>query len=108
MRNDIFSADGGSQVNFIGTEFFLDGAEVEGLIVGEPFTVDHRNVTLSGLLADASPFSFELNSRSSRSPFFSQDATLTLTLVLPEPSGVAQAIAATLLSVGFGRNRAFR
>ena len=102
---DRFDAFDGSQVNLIGTEFFLDGSELEGFIVGEPFTVTDRDMTLSGLLADGSPFSFELNSGFSDShDFFSLGATLTVTSV-PEPSCIVLAIAATLLTGGCLRDR---
>ena len=75
-----FDAFSGSEVNLIGSEFFLDGSELEGLIAGETFTVTDRDVTLSGLLEDGSPFSFDLN-RNRPGDFFSAQATLTVTLI---------------------------
>ena len=94
---DQFGAFDSSYVNLIGNKFVLDGSELEGLIVGEPFTITNRDVTLSGLLADGSPFSFELNSTESDiSDFFSRDATLRVTLV-PEPSCIVLAFIGTLL-----------
>jgi hypothetical protein len=93
-----FEAGDGSQVNLIGTEFFLDGELVADLVVGEPLTLADRDVWLSGHLADGSPFSFELNSeRADDRDYFSPDATLTVTLV-PEPSSIVLAIAAILLT----------
>ena len=51
----------GSNVNLLGSDFALNGTPIEGLVVGEAFPVTDRDVTLSGLLADGSPFSFDLN-----------------------------------------------
>jgi len=93
--NDRFEAFSGSEVNLIGTEFFLDGKSLLGsLAVGESFLLVDRGVglTLSGTLADGSAFDFELNPTedTTASPdldFFAPDATLTLTLsAVPEPS----------------------
>lgn len=78
---DGFSARSGSQINIIGREFFIDGQQLDTLAQGEAFTITDRNVTLSGLLANGEPFSFQLNSAFSPSDgFFSQGATLTVTL----------------------------
>ena len=74
------AASGGSQVNLIGREFFVDGQELDTLVPGEAFTVTDRNVTLTGLLADGQPFSFALNTSFSASGFASSSATLTVTL----------------------------
>lgn len=52
-----------TQTNIFGAEFFLDGVDITStLTVGERFRVHDRGVTLSGVLADGSPFSFDLNS----------------------------------------------
>jgi len=56
-----FNAIDESKVHFFGTDFLTDGNEIEGLIAGQPFAVTERDVTLSGIFADGSPFSFELN-----------------------------------------------
>ena len=58
----------------------------DSLTIGDAFTIVNRNVTLSGLLADGSPFSFDLltGNRFSRE-YFDPDATLTVTLVPPAP-----------------------
>ncbi len=48
--------------NIFGSQFVLDGADITSTLnVGEPFRVTSRNVTLAGLLADGTPFSFDLN-----------------------------------------------
>ncbi|MEM9351497.1 MAG: hypothetical protein AAGA92_00645, partial [Planctomycetota bacterium] len=81
---DDFDAFPDSEVNLFGTEFFLDGVLLDSLVLGEEFTITDRDVDLTGVLADGSAFSFELN------PFqvigvtadsFAPDATLTVTLV---------------------------
>ena len=78
---DGFDAESGSMVNLMGTEFLIDGVPLDSLVAGEAFTINDRDVTLSGLLADGTPFSFELNSTVSfGEDFFAPDATLTVTL----------------------------
>jgi hypothetical protein len=53
---------GGGSLNLRGTAFALDGAELTAdLPLGVPFTIPLRNVTLSGILQDGTPFSFVLN-----------------------------------------------
>ena len=53
---------------------------MDNLQVGQPFVVADRDVTLTGVLADGEPFSFNLTSTFSPNDFFSPDATLTVTL----------------------------
>lgn len=77
----------GNTINLFGKEFSIDGVPLEALEVGEAFTISEFNTTLSGLLADGSPFSFEVNS-------FSRNTMLTVTLVVPEPQSL------TLLTLG--------
>ena len=74
---DTLSASAGSQVNFIGREFFINDQEF--IVSEQAVTITNRGVTLSGLLADGQPFSFPLNTTFSRDGFFSSNATLTLT-----------------------------
>jgi hypothetical protein len=48
--------------NLYGTHFTLGGVDITpSLTVGMPYRVPQREVTLAGLLADSSPFSFDLN-----------------------------------------------
>lgn len=97
-----------SQVNLIGTEFFVDGELVPDLVVGEPATLADRDVTLSGHLADGSPFSFEFNNDwSDADDYFSPDTTLTLTLV-PEPWCMLRTIVAILVTAAGLRKRTVR
>lgn len=89
-----FAAFLSSRVNLFGTSFVLDGVEMTDLVLGEAFTVGVRDVTLSGVLADGSAFSFDLNSSSiSGGDWFEFGATLTVTLV-PTPG------AAGVLAIG--------
>jgi hypothetical protein len=94
IGNQLF-ANAGSTINLIGRSFILDGVDITStLTVEELFAIIDRDVVLEGVLADGSPFSFELNSRfSGNSDNFDTTATLTVTLV-PEPGTVA------LLGVG--------
>jgi hypothetical protein len=73
-------------INLFGTEFNLNGVEIAGLDWGVPFTISQRDVTLSGLLSDGSPFSIDLNSvdpSPAQGDWIHPDATLTVTLALP-------------------------
>jgi hypothetical protein len=71
-------------VNLLGRSFELDGVSLDSLTLHEPFTIEDRNVVLSGVLADGSAFSFDLNSVSPSSPeYFDAMALLTVSLILP-------------------------
>lgn len=87
-------AESGSSFNLFGTEFYLDGEPLEALSPRQPFTITDRRLTLSGLFADGTAFSFDLNPRSQT--IISSNATLTVTLVavVPEPKSML------LLAVG--------
>ena len=78
---DDFDAVSGSKVNLVGTQFVLGGVDITAtLSLYLPFTITSRNVILTGLLADGSPFSFNLKSSDSNSDFFATGATLTVAL----------------------------
>jgi hypothetical protein len=93
-------------LNLYGTEFFLNGVPIAGLVPNEPFTIHDRDVTLSGLLADATPFSFDLNSTFDfDQDFFHAEAVVTVTLTAPTASADGDDIAvpeppATTLLIG--------
>ena len=75
----------GGEFNLHVTEAFIDGAPIDGLLLGEPLTILERGqVLLTGLLADGSEFSFELFpfGRAIGGDFF-EPATVTVTLVSP-------------------------
>ena len=98
-----FTANDGSTVNIFGAEFFLDGEILDELVLDQAFTIFDRgqNLTLSGLLADGTPFDFNLNSSAfSLNDSFVSGSTLTVTLVtaVPEPgSGLTLATISILL-----------
>lgn len=82
---DQLFAEEGSSAHLFGTEFLVDGVDIRDMLEENvPFTLEDRDVTLSGLLADGSPFSFDIQDEA-YFPFihFHSDALLTLTLVLP-------------------------
>jgi len=75
----------GGEVNFFGSEFFLDNQPID-LTLNETLVITDRNVTLTGILQDGSPIETSLNT--SFGGFFSADpdgaaagATVTVTLV---------------------------
>ncbi len=79
-----------SEVNLFGSSFRLDGAEIQGLELGVPFSVTARDVSLTGTWGDGSPFDFELNSTFIfGQDWFAPTALLTVTLVMPnlQPTG---------------------
>lgn len=81
-----FHAYSGSELNLVGTAFALNGTRLNSLDIGAPMLITSRDVTLSGMLADGSSFSFDLNStRATLEDYFSPNATLTITLV---PTGL--------------------
>ena len=79
-----FHARDGSVVNVIGDNFLLDGVPVAGLGLGQVLEIANRDVTLSGVLADGTAFSFDLNSVDNNSDdFFDENATLAVSLDSP-------------------------
>ena len=103
---DNFVADGGATVNFLGTEFFLDGVPVSTTF-NQAVTITARDVELSGVLADGQSFSFDLNQSLvaavlNGEDFFSTGATVTVTVL--EPSSAALATLG-LAMMGFRRRR---
>ena len=64
--------EGSGTVNISGSEFSIDGLDLDTLVLGEAFTVTDRDVTLSGVLADGEQFSFDI---------ISPNQTYTVTLV---------------------------
>lgn len=78
-------------VELTGRQFSIDGVDITpSLLPNVPFTIEQRDVNLSGVLADGSEFSFDLNSNSTGrgSDHVSQFADLTISLI-PEPSAAA-------------------
>ena len=81
---DTFRNDDSGSVNFTGTEFTLDGVPITDLGTTE---INDRNVTLAGVLADGSAFSFELDTtvpallEGGSGDFFSSAGSVSVTLV---------------------------
>ena len=79
----------GRALTIEGTEFYLDGVMID-LEPGVRTVIPDRDVVLSGLLADGTPFDVDLfETREGGRDSISPVATLTLTLVVPEPSTAA-------------------
>ena len=80
-------ASSNSEINLFGTEFSIDGIELDSLVLNETFTLPDRNVTLTGRFADGLGFNFQLNDTvpdfPRREDFFASDSRLTLTRVNP-------------------------
>ena len=83
---DFFAASG-SVVNVFGSDFALDGQMLDDrLTIDEAFIIDDREVILTGLYPDGTPFRFGLNANSFSSYYLNRlsldsGATLTVTLV---------------------------
>ena len=77
------AASAGSNFNIEGSDFAIDGQPLS-LEQDVPTAVLERDVVLTGVLADGSPFSFGLESSIPFfEDFFDVDANLTVTLVEP-------------------------
>ena len=89
-----FNAFFNTNISLFGSDFALDGVLLEdSLVVDQAFVILDRDVVLSGILADGSEFSFDLNQDfvfGSDEDFFSSDATLAVTLIsaVPEPGSL--------------------
>jgi len=83
-----FLAFSGSDIEIRGSNFVLDGEPLDdNLTFGIPFTITNRDVTLSGVFADGSAFSFDLNSVTFApdEDLFEPSATLAVTLISEFP-----------------------
>lgn len=79
-----FRGNANSTVNLIGRRFFVDFVELNNLPLDEASTITDRNVFLTGVLANGTPFSLPLNGNPTDVGFFfSADATVTVTLTNP-------------------------
>jgi hypothetical protein len=103
LFGESFVAEKGATINLFGRSFAIDGMPMTGLIRDVPFTVSMRDVTLSGVLADGSPFSFVLASSAAAVERFDPQATLTLTSTVPESRALLLAAGAAAGMVGLIR-----
>jgi hypothetical protein len=87
------------KLNLFGRRFSLDGVPLNTLVIGEPYVINERNLTLAGILADGSPFSYELGALTTlQANFFDPRAIVTVTLVVPEPTtGITLVLGVVLL-----------
>ncbi len=74
---------GGSKVNLFGSQFVLGGTDITSTLTPNvPFTVTSRNILLTGILADGTPFDFDLRSDDELNrDYFATNAVLTITLI---------------------------
>lgn len=80
-------ADHPGTLNFIGSDFAIDGVPIAGLVPGVPFTVTERGgETLTGTLTDGGSFEFYLNATGSTSLEDVLYTNAILTVTLAEPS----------------------
>lgn len=80
----------GSSFNLFGREFYLDDKPIDSLKPGEPFVIADRFASLTGTLADGSEFGARLDVFGDNFfNLFSRDATVTVTLIVPEPTTAA-------------------
>jgi hypothetical protein len=79
---DVFQTQN-ADINLFGSEFRLNGVEIPGLVVDQPLAIMERSVTLSGLFADGSPFSFDLNTPVTNFDYFGIGSLVTVTRVAP-------------------------
>jgi hypothetical protein len=99
----------GGEIDVFGTSFLLDGVAIEGLLPGEPLTITQRGVSLSGLLADGSPFSIDLNPSDpfpADGDWVHPGATLRVALPLPgdfDGNGIVEGADLKLWQAGFGQ-----
>ncbi|MBA4105004.1 MAG: hypothetical protein C0485_04535 [Pirellula sp.] len=100
-----FVAEKGATINLFGRSFAIDGIPMSSLIRDMPFTVSMRDAMLSGVLTDGSPFSFTLASNGSAAERFDPQATLTVTLAVPEPRTLLITALAVVEMVGVFRSQ---
>ncbi len=94
-RLDLVEVWNDAEFGLFGNSFMIDGTPVDGLQPGEPFEVTQRNVTLSGLYQNGTPFSVVLSSDDR--PDFGIMSVLPggrvfITLEIPEPSTAILAV----------------
>ena len=82
--SNTFEAFDGSAVNFFGSQFFIDGVELDSLQPGQALTITDRDVMLSGVLDSGEQFNYVLHLfRDPDRGFFDIGATVTVTLGSP-------------------------
>jgi hypothetical protein len=86
--------------NVVCQSVLVGGSPISGLVPGTPYLVTLRDTTLSGVLLDGSPFSFDMNTGfMPDDDSFPVGATVRVTVV-PEPASISLAIAFAIISGG--------
>ena len=103
VRGGTFSRDfyvrAGSRIEIYGSEFYLDGNYIDDPFLDSGITLLERDMTLSGVLSDGSPFIFDLNhTPTPGEDYFDPAAVLTVTKVsiVPEPGSLMTLCAAAI------------
>jgi hypothetical protein len=81
-----FGASSNATVHLFGRDFVLDGVDMKSALTeNSAAVISKRDVVLSGVLADGSPFTLDLRSTNNVSghDYFNPASNLTVTLVLP-------------------------
>ena len=92
--------------NISGSDFFLSGVPVQSLTVASPVsTINDRSSILTGVLADGSPFSFDLSLSDVFSGGSNNSLTLTLVESVPEPGSLVLLGLGGLVFLGRRRTR---
>ncbi len=101
----------GGEINLIGSDFILDGAELD-LTTGMPLLISDRDVTLSGTYADGTTFEYFLSVRAGDDVgfAFATDSILTVSSfsAVPEPSSGLVLMFGSLLAIATRRRRSNR
>ena len=85
---DDFDVSSG-EVNLVGGNLTLDGVPLDDIALGDTLTIVDRGQTLSGMFADRTEFSFDLNVNNALGgDFFDSDVTITVTLVEIPPAPI--------------------
>ena len=101
----LFAFSGG-EINLIGSDFILDGVDLDALSSDVPFVITDRDVLLSGIYSDGTAFEYFLSTRAGDDVgfAFAEDSRLTVSLSsVPEPSSTVLLFGAALFTISFRR-----
>lgn len=94
------AVDAGGKLNLLGLSFKINGREFQGLF-GHTYVLPDRDVMLTGILGDGSPFAFPLPRYTPSIAAVSPLATLTITIV-PEPTALRLVLSLIVFGLSIG------